>query len=60
MLKKNENQNITDIINAAKEDIAVDNYPILEEKIFWKIFVQMTKKYFHAKFIVYTHNEQSL
>lgn len=54
---KYENQNITNIINAVKEDIAEDNYPILEEKIFGKIFVQMTKKYFHAKFIACTHNE---
>lgn len=54
---KLENQNITDIINAVKEDIAEDNYPILEEKIFGKIFVQMTKKYFHAKLIACTHNE---
>lgn len=54
---KYENQNITDIINAVKEDFAEDTYSILEEKIFGKIFVQITYKYFHAKFIACTHNE---
>lgn len=54
---KQEGNNITKIIEETKENFSDDKYSTTEQKIFEKILVQKSTKYFHSKFIACTHNE---
>lgn len=54
---KYEGKDIKMIIEETKEKISDDKYSTSEQKIFKKILVQKSTKYFHAKFIACTYNE---